>query len=328
MPTTKTIKKIAITGAGGLIGSALVRKMLAEDKDVIGYDRDFPGEWVGKQDKLAWETVDLSHPSFVAKLNQHKPDMVVHCAAHPGGKSLREPSSDVNTNILGSMQVFEWCARSKVQVIYLSSSVIYGDQPPGPISEIASVNPGTIYGVCKVSCENFLKILEKGYGLSWTVLRLFATYGAGHKPSTNQGIVNVMLTQLMEGNNLVVKGSLERSRDMLYVDDAVDAIFKCILTQSSRSQIINVGTGNSVTIKTLIHNLCNILEKPFSEIQITEEKGTIGDPFYNSADCSKAKSLLGFTPQHNLNSGLQKVVNLRNQDVSKSLDPYQNKSGV
>jgi len=328
MPTIKTIKKIAITGAGGLIGSALVRKLLAEDMEVIGYDRVFSGEWVGKQDKLVWETVDVSHPSFGAKLSQHKPDMVVHCAAHPGGRSLREPLSDVNTNVSGSMQVFEWCARSKVPVIYLSSSVIYGDQPSGPISETASVNPGTIYGVCKVACENFLTILEKGYGLSWTVLRLFATYGAGHKPSTTQGIVNVMLTQLMEGNNLLVKGSLERSRDMLYVDDAVDAIFKCILTQSSRSQIINIGTGNSVTIKTLIHNLSKILGKHFSDIQITEEKGTVGDPFYNSADCSKAKSLLGFTPQHNLNSGLQKIINLRNQDVSKNLDHYQNKSGI
>ncbi len=90
MPTIKTIKKIAITGAGGLIGSALVRKLLAEDMDVIGYDRVFSGVWVGKQDKLARETVDVSHPSFEAKLNQHKPDMVVHCAAHPGGRSLRE----------------------------------------------------------------------------------------------------------------------------------------------------------------------------------------------------------------------------------------------
>jgi nucleoside-diphosphate-sugar epimerase len=137
-----------------------------------------------------------------------------------------------------------------------------------------------------------------------------------------------MLTQLMEGNNLVVKGSLERSRDMLYVDDAVDAIFRSILTQDSRGHIINIGTGTPVTIKNLIENLCNILGKPFKDIQITEEKGTVGDPFYNSADCSKAYNLLGFTPQYDLKSGLQKVVNLRNQDVSKSLDPYQNKSGV
>lgn len=103
------------------------------------------------------------------------------------------------------MRVFDWCARAKKPVIYLSSSAVNRDQTTGPIKESAELKPGTIYAACKVACESFLRILEEGYGLQWTVLRLFPTYGAGHKPGTHQGIVNIMLIQLLAGNRVVVR---------------------------------------------------------------------------------------------------------------------------
>ena len=71
--------------------------------------------------------------------------------------------------------------------------------------------PGTIYAIGKVACEEFLKTLHLGYGLESTTLRLFATYGAGHKPNLFQGIVNIILTQIQNGDELIIKGSLLKS---------------------------------------------------------------------------------------------------------------------
>lgn len=298
------IKTVIVTGSAGLIGSAVTRGLLNRNINVIGIDNFSSGEWKCTHKNLIWEEIDINCISIERRLNQFKVDIVVHCAAHPGGKSLAEPSLNVEINALGSMRLFEWCARYEVPVIFLSSSVVYADQPLGPISENVIVNPGTVYGVCKVACEKFLKILGDGYGLPWTVLRLFATYGAGHKPSKSQGIVNIMLTQLIEGNHIKVKGSLQRSRDMLYVDDAAEAIIKAIFTQEARGEIINAGTEDPVTIEFLIQNLCKVLGKNFNELHIQEEEGTIGDPFYNSADCTKATKILGFTPKYDLLKGL------------------------
>ena len=284
---------------------------MTKNINVIGYDNFSSGEWEGNGNNLIWEKTDISNPALENSLNHYNADAIVHCAAHPGGKSLNEPALDVEVNLLGSMRLFEWCARSKIPVIYLSSSVVYADQPPGPISENTEVKPGTVYGVCKVACENFLKILGYGYGLEWTVLRLFATYGSGHKPSKTQGIVNIMLTQLLEGDQIIVKGSLQRSRDMLYVDDAADVIIKSIFSNKARGEIINGGTGDSVTIDFLIRSLCKVLGKNYNELNIQEEEGTIGDPFYNSADCTKAKKILGFTPKYSLIEGLERLVKKR-----------------
>lgn len=305
---------ILVTGAAGLIGSEVIQQLLARGTPVIALDRDGPQVKGILPDGLIWEQINLTDPGLEARLGMHNPSAVVHCAAHPGGRSLEEPSLDVQINAHGSMRVFEFCAHADIPVIYLSSSVIYADQPPGLIGENAKVAPGTVYGACKVACENFLRILEAGYGLKWTVLRLFATYGAGHKPSLHQGIVNIMLTQMLNGNRIVSKGSLKRARDMIYVEDAAAAIVKCLDAPQSRGQIINVGTGSPVTILELIHALARVFGRPIEKLEIVEEEGTVGDPFNNSADITKAQELLGYAPRYDLNKGLTEL-NRRRQLV-------------
>ena len=209
------------------------------------------------------------------------------------------------------MHVFEWCARHRTPVVYLSSSVVYGEQPPAPIAESASLRPGTVYGVCKVACEECLRLLEAEYGLQWTVLRLFSTYGAGHRPGTSQGLVNVMLTQLMSGNELVVRGSLDRVRDLLYVDDAADAIVGCLFDTRARGRVLNVGTGRATHVRELISMLCDLGDRSAQELNIVEQAGTIGDPTYNVADTKAVRATTGFVPSVSLEEGLARLIAAR-----------------
>jgi len=306
-----SVQTVLVTGAAGLIGSAVVRLLLSKNIKVVACDDFSIGEWRGDNKRLIWEQLDVSSPSFTERLNAYNFDVVVHCAAHPGGRSLIEPTEDVKVNALGSMRLFEWCAKSKTPIVYTSSSIVYGDQPLRPISESVAVNPGTIYGVCKTACENFLKILSKEYGLQWIVLRLFATYGVGHRPSVHQGIVNIMLTQLLNSNRVIIKGSLKRTRDLLYVEDAAHAVYKSIFTPQAYGQIINVGTGIPTTIYNLIRVLCETLRRKIADIEIVEKPGITGDPFYNVADCSRAKDILGFVHRYDLIKGFSELVNQR-----------------
>jgi len=308
---------ILVTGAAGLIGSAVTRLLRVRGHRVIACDDFSIGTWRGEGDEIVWERLDVADAKLSSRLSAHAIDAVVHCAAHPGGKSLQEPAEDVRVNALGSMRLFEWCARSKIPVVYLSSSAVYGEQPSAPIREDAPLKPGTIYAVCKVACEQGLRILEAGYGLQWTVLRLFATYGAGHRPSTHQGIVNVMLTQLLSGDRLVVRGSLERVRDLVCVDDAAQAIAACVFNDAARGRVLNVGTSVGVTVRELIALLCEILGRRIEEVTITEAEGTVGDPQYSVADIIALVSL-GIRPRVGLREGLERLIQARRQQAATS----------
>lgn len=300
-------ERVAVTGAAGLIGSAVVRHLSKLNIEVAAFDAPGAPDFVPGS-HIPVQCVDLADPRMVEALEAARPQAVVHAAAHPGGKSLREPVEDVRVNTLGSMQIFDWCARAGSHVVYLSSSVVYGNQTKGSIAEDAVLEPGTIYGVAKVACEQWLRILGEGAGLNWTVLRLFATYGAGHRPSLEQGVVNIMLTQLLKGNRVVVKGSLKRLRDLIYVDDVAAAIVQALCRPEARGQVMNIGTGAAVTIEEMIHVLCDALKRSRAKVEIVEEAGTVGDPFSNIADITRMRQVLAFEPEFKLSAGLQALV--------------------
>lgn len=281
-------------------GSAVI----AVDDFSLGTDRP-TGEGI------VWEELDVADARLDERLEGYAPDVVIHGAAHPGGRSLQEPSADVRVNALGSMRVFEWCARLGVPVVYLSSSAVYDEQPAVPIRETAPVRPGTVYAVCKVAGESFLRVLETGYALQWTVLRLFATYGAGHRPSAHQGIVNVLLTQLLAGDTVVVRGSLERVRDLIIAADAARAIAQCALDPATRGLVLNVGTGVGVTVRGLLDELCGALGRPAGGVKVVEAEGTVGDPLYSVADTTRLKAVTGFSARQSLTAGLSELVRAR-----------------
>jgi UDP-glucose 4-epimerase len=306
---------VLVTGAAGLIGSATTRLLLERGCRVVACDDFSRGTWQDDRAGLEWAHGDVSDAAFLRGLDGRGIDAVVHCAAHPGGKSLQEPSEDVRVNALGSMRVFEWCARSEIPVVYLSSSAVYGEQPAIPIPETAPLRHGTVYAACKIACEQFLSILDDGYGLRWTALRLFATYGAGHRPGLEQGIVNVMLTQLTRGDEILVKGSLERVRDLLYVDDAAGAIVHCLFDPAARGRVLNVGTGAETTIRQLIGELCHTLGRNVDGVAIEEAEGTVGDPHYSVADVSQITEL-GWRPEVTLRAGVERLVRERREALS------------
>jgi len=302
------IQRVAVTGAAGLIGSAVVRRLVEEGQSVLALDIVEAASRLVPGTSVSLAGVDVADVRLWTMLDAFGPDIVIHAAAHPGGKSLSEPCENARVNALGSMRVFEWCSRSARPVIYLSSSVVYGEQPPGPIAETAPVAPGTVYGVAKYAAEQWLRILGEGRGLEWTVLRLFPTYGAGHRLSLQQGIVNVMLTQLLQGDRVVVRGSVLRERDLVYVDDAAGAITASLVCPAARGQVINVGTGTVVTIGDMIAGLGRALGRDPGRLTVVEEAGTVGDPFSNVADVSRMQDVLGYRPQFSLDAGLRAYV--------------------
>ena len=306
------ISCVLVTGAAGGIGWAVTKLLRERGISVIACDNFDTGMSRESDPGVTWEKMDIADPELPDRLSAHKIDAAIHCAARLAPRSMQEPTADVRTNCLGSMQVFEWCARADVQrLIFLSSSAVYGEQPRRPIKETDPVSAGTIYVASKLACESFLPILEKGHGLRWTVLRLFATYGPTHRPSKAQGIVNVMLTQLLEGNEVIVKGSLDRVRDLVYVDDTARAIVETLFAEGAHGRVLNVGTGQGHTVRELIYTLAEALGRRREELRIEETAGTPGDPEYSVPDISAIRGAVGFSPSVDLRTGIERLVELR-----------------
>ena len=308
---------VAVTGAAGLIGSAVVRRLEKLNVEVTAFDAPGAPDLVPGS-RVPIIKFDMVDPQMFQVMDAVSPQAVVHAAAHPGGKSLSEPVEDVRVNALASMQVFDWCAKAGSHVVYLSSSIVYGEQADTELSESFPLAPGTVYGVAKVACEQWLRILGEGAGLSWTVLRPFATYGAGHRPSLEQGIVNIMLTQLLTGDRVVVKGSLQRRRDLIYVEDVATAIVQSLSKPAAHGKIINIGTGTGIMIGEMINMLCDVLGRSRAAIEIQEEAGTVGDPLSNIADITSMRKILEFEPAFGLAAGLEELVRVRGFGSAKS----------
>ncbi len=186
--------------------------------------------WDETPDRLVWERADLSQQS-IAPDDRASMGWTRWCIAPPtpaGGRS-RSRSDDVRVNALGSMRVFEACARAQIPVVYLSSSAVYGDQPAGSDpGDGAAATPAPSTPPARSRASGSCDPGSRATGCSGQLCRLFATYGAGHRPGLDQGITNIMLTQLLAGDRIEVRGSLDRARDLLYVDDAAAAIELCL----------------------------------------------------------------------------------------------------
>lgn len=308
-----TISTVLVTGAAGGIGWTVTKQLLQRGCKVVAIDDYTTGMEREKADGVTWENVDISGDGFTKVLDKYPIDAVVHCAARLADQSLAFPVADTRTNALGSVQLFDWCARNKKiqRVLFTSSSGVYGNPPPRAIKETDTPNPGTIYAVNKIACENYLRILEKGYGLSWTVVRLFPTYGTAHKPSKSQGILNVMLTQLLEGNEVVSKGSLKRVRDLVFVEDTARAIVECLFSDKAKSKTFNVGTGKEYTVEQMIYFIAEAMGKKKQDIKVTEMEGYPGDPMYAVADVSLIRETIGFVPEFDLKQGIARMVAAR-----------------
>lgn len=286
--------KIAITGSEGLIGKSIYHLLNKLNYKLI------------RIDKL--NKIDISKKIITNFLDHHNPKIIIHCAAHPGGLSNKFPVEDIKTNCLGSINIINWCKKHEAKLIFTSSSAVYGDTTSRKINERSKLKPGTIYAVNKIAIENYIKIFSKLRNFPWTILRFFPTYGAGHKPNTYQGIVNVMLSQIKNSKTIIVKGSLERERDLVYCKDAAQAVFKTLLSENISQEIINIGTGKKTTVYEIIKNIIDIFGYSINNYDIIEKKKLPGDPFSSICDISLAKKKLNFFPKYSFLSGLKDML--------------------
>jgi UDP-glucose 4-epimerase len=283
-----------VTGGAGFIGSAVVRKLLDETEAVTVIDNLSTGYLSNVPDAVTFINGDVSDQRVFDELNNQNFDAIIHLAGQSSGEiSFDDPVKDLNSNVVSTLLLLEYAVHTNCKrFIYASSMSVYGDQPNiQKYSEKDFINPKSFYAVGKLASEKYMKVYSDQYGIIYTGLRYFNVYGPGQNLSNlRQGMVSIYLKQFIDDayKSVEVKGSIERFRDLIYIDDVVNITIDSLNNKHFLNEVINVATGTKTTVGMILKMLKNLLK---SDKEIVISSGTIADQFGIYADVSKLKKI-------------------------------------
>lgn len=302
--------KFAVTGAFGFVGSNLVKRLVQAGHEVLALEHPSAKKPANYPEcKVAFCDITDMQSMLTAQAQNY--DALLHLAAQSSGpRSFDIPDVDVKINVLGTVNSIRWCKENKIpKLVFASSFVVYGDNENSEIcKETDLMNPKSVYAVSKLSCEQLMKVYAEPLGIKWNALRMFNVYGPGQDITrTDQGLVAIFLGNVLRSDYIGVKGSLERFRDLVYIDDVVQAWELAAMDKNHPNQIYNVGSGEKTTFKRLIYTLIEVCGKA-GKVKVEEVGSTQGDIMGCYADISKIARELNYKPAFNVELGVQNMV--------------------
>jgi UDP-glucuronate 4-epimerase len=311
------MKNILITGGAGFIGSHLVERLLAEGDWHITVVDDF-NDFYKPSIKRANVAPHLSNQKFklieadIRDLQalekafaDTRYDCIVHLAARAGVRpSLTEPRLYVETNINGTMNLLELARKTAVkQFVFGSSSSVYGVNPKVPFTEDDPIfNPISPYAATKAAGELICHSYAHLYDMRIICLRFFTVYGARQRPDL---AIHKFAKLISVGKPIPVFGDGTTRRDYTYVDDIIAGVRAAIDYNLTKYEVINLGESRTVELRELI----SILEAALGgRAQIDRQPPQPGDVPQTFADISRARKLLGYDPQTNIETGIRRFV--------------------
>ena len=311
------MNKVLITGGAGFIGSHLVDRLLADGASTITVVDSFSDYYdpVTKRANVERYTdrpdftlveADICDAAAMSDLfRAGRFDSVIHLAARVGVRhSLQDPMAYEETNVRGTYVLLEAARQTGVPgVVFGSSSSVYGANNSVPFSEDSELPlPISPYAATKVAGEAACHAYSHLYDMRILCLRFFTVYGARQRPDL---AIHKFARMISMGEPIPVYGDGSTSRDYTYVDDIVSGIIGAINYRGSDFEIINLGESRVVTLSSLI----SLIEGALGvRAKIHRQSSQAGDMTVTCADISKARRLLGYEPQTQIEAGIQKFV--------------------
>lgn len=292
--------KVLVTGVGGFIGAHVARRFLAAGHAVVGADDFSSGYRENVPAGVELVEGDLAEPATIAALPRDC-ELILHLAGQSSGEiSFDDPVSDLRKNTVSTLNLIRHgidCGTGRI--VYASSMSCYGNVPDAPIPETTPCQPLSCYGVGKLAAEGYLRVYARQ--LPFVALRMFNVYGPGQDLSNlRQGMVSIYLAQALAGGRVQVKGSLDRFRDFIYIDDVVEAWWQAAFRPDAEGLAINVGTGRRTTVRQLLE----AMQPHMPGMDWHVEGSTPGDQSGIYADAGLIGERLGMTRFVPLSEGL------------------------
>jgi UDP-glucuronate 4-epimerase len=315
--------RILVTGAAGFIGSHVCEALLARGDEVIGLDNFDPFyarlvkernlEGLRRTAGFRFVEADIVRDG----LPLDGVSVVLHLAARPGVRpSLEDPASYSETNVTGTVRVFEAVRRAGIRrIVFGSSSSVYGDATPPPFAEDAPAAwPISPYAASKRAGELMAQAFAHLYGLQIACLRFFTVYGPRQRPDL---AIHRFTRLIAAGQPVRMHGDGSSERDYTYITDCVDGVLSAVeWTGRPRpggdggggggvAEPINIGGGERVRLDRLIDLIGRTLRR---EVRIERHGDQPGDVRLTAADLRRAERELGYRPTVGIEEGIQQFV--------------------
>lgn len=301
--------KYLITGAAGFIGAAIAKKLIEEGNECTTIDNLSTGMKERIPDGCHFIEGDVADEKVINKLKHDDFEGIIHIAGQSSGEvSFENPVYDLNTNAKSTLLLLELAKEIGVKkFVFASSMSVYGDHQEECVNEGCITIPKSFYAVGKLASENYMRIFST-FGIQCTVLRFFNVYGIGQNMNNlKQGMFSIYLAQALKNHHVLVKGSKDRFRDFVYIDDVVHSVLLALNRQvGSAFEIFNVCSEKKKTVEELIEIIGRKL--PY-EITVKYIEGTPGDQHGIYGSCSKIRSMLGWNPKINFEQGSSMMIN-------------------
>lgn len=304
-------KRYLVTGGAGFVGSVLSHRLMTAGHSVTVVDDLSNGKRENIPAGASFLEMDLADEAAYQQLTHFSFDAVIHCAAQSSNAvSFKNPKVDLAANQLATLNLLEFCRQQGVKrFLFTSSMSAYGKPKSFPTPETEPCCPDSFYAVHKLASEHYVRIYAQEYGLESTVFRLYTTYGYGQNlANMQQGLLSIYLGYILRDQPLVVKGSGGRARDIIHVEDVVDAIVLSLHNSTTIGKTYNLGTGESHTINALIRDLLIGLGKDPDSYPIRWELPTQGDPPRTHASIQNIANDTGWRPKIGAKDGIRRTV--------------------
>jgi UDP-glucose 4-epimerase len=301
--------KYLVTGVAGFIGAAIAKRLLNDGHEVVGMDNLSTGHLDHIPQGVVFHEVGVHEIKVLEILKNHNFDAIFHIAGQSGGElSYADPVYDLQSNAQSTLLLLKYASESGCKkVIYAGTVSIYGDPENSlEILESEEAKPQSFYGVGKLASEHYLRIYAKQFGLNTVSLRLFNIYGPGQNlDNLQQGMTSIYLSQAVRGKHVHVKGSKDRFRDLVYIDDTVEAFITVLSDKFKGYNTYNICTGKATTVEKVV----NEIRKNLSfDISVKYEGSTPGDIFGYTGSPSKFMSESSWKPITNFKDGVKVMV--------------------
>jgi len=310
-------KNVLITGGLGFIGSNLTIRLVESGANVVILDNmmaDHGGNLFNIEsvkEKVHVNFGDITSESVMNHIVQKK-DFIFHLAGQVSHVlSFLNPFPDIDINIKGTAILVEACKKYNrdAVLVYTGTRGQYGSCVELPVKEEAPTNPKGIHEIANLTAEKIIKVYNDVHGIRSVMLRLTNIYGPrAQMLHHHYGVVNWFIRLAIDNQTIKVFGDGSILRDIIYVDDCVNAILMSAVCEKAYGEIFNVGIDKPISFLELVKNIVEVAGSgkwefaPFSEERKAQEPGN----FYS--DVKKIKKFIGWEPVIDLKKGLRETI--------------------
>jgi dTDP-glucose 4,6-dehydratase len=304
--------RILITGGAGFIGSHLCDRLLQAGHDVIAMDNLMTGNvnnvaHLAGNDHFHFIKQDVTNYIFL----EGDLDAVLHLASLPSPVDyLTYPIQTLKVGALGTHKTLGLALAKGARYLLASTSEVYGDPLEHPQREdywgnVNPIGPRGVYDESKRFAEALVMAYHRYHGVDTRIARIFNTYGPRMRMDDGRVVPN-FVCQALRGDPLTVYDEGKRTRSFCYISDQVDGLVRLLL--SDENEPVNIGNPDEMTILEFAHRVLGVTGSD-SNITFVQPRDarTADDPKVRCPDISKARRVLGWSPNVSLEEGLKKT---------------------